>query len=346
MSIERGWAALNLQMTPEIPRTEYLDHPRYVQYLTGLDPNDPAQAEEAWRQAYLKLDYDFYWLTYDGVGLSNGRSSWMGTATYAENQQNVRGHVDGYASIQALLDMDPVTEYPQPDLATVVADFQRFLDQSRRSCPCALVPGGIYNSVFTWCILAFGWEMFMLAAMDDPVRFDEIMEGFFSISQRNVEAWLQTDMEFFLCHDDIVWAAGPVFPPDWYRKNVIARYERLWEPIRKRGLKVLFCSDGNYTELVDDLVAAGADGFIFEPLTSLEYIAGKYGDTHVMMGNADCRILQRGPESAILAEVERCYQLGRHYPGYFFAVGNHIPYNIPVENVAYYMDQIAAHRKR
>ena len=346
MSLDRGMAALNLQCPPEIPRTEYLDHPRYVQFLTGLDPNDPAQAEEAWRQTCLKLDYDFYWLTYDGAGLRNGRSSWMGTANYAENQQNVRGHVNGYASVRDILDMDPETEYPQPEFSAVVADFQGFLDRTRAQCPCAIVPGGIYNSVFTWCILAFGWEMFMQAAMDDPVRFDEIMEGFFRISERNVQAWLQTDLPFFLCHDDIVWAAGPVFHPDWYRKNVIARYERLWEPIRKAGLKLIFCSDGKYDVLVDDLAAVGADGFIFEPLTSLEYIAEKYGQTHVIIGNMDCRILQRGPEAAILAEVERCYQIGRHCPGYFFAVGNHIPYNIPVENVDYYMKQIEAHRKR
>jgi hypothetical protein len=346
MSIERGWAALNLECPPEIPRTEYLSNVRYVKFLTGLDPNLPEEAEEAWRQTCLKLDYDFSWLTYDGVGLSGGRKSWMGTATFSENQQNVRRHEDGYASVRAILDMDPETEYPQPAFEEVVADFQKCLDRSRAACPCAIVPGGIYNSVFTWCILAFGWEMFMEAAMDDPVRFDEIMEGFFRISERNVAAWLQTDLTFFLCHDDIVWSAGPVFHPDWYRKNVIARYERLWKPIRKAGKKLIFCSDGNYTVLVDDLVAAGAEGFIFEPLTSLEYIAEKYGQTHVIIGNADCRILQRGPEAAILAEVERCYQIGRHCPGYFFAVGNHIPYNIPVENVDYYMKQIEAHRRR
>ena len=47
-------------MPPEIPRTEYLDHPGYVRWLTGLDPDDPEVSEEAWRQTYLKLDYDFY----------------------------------------------------------------------------------------------------------------------------------------------------------------------------------------------------------------------------------------------------------------------------------------------
>ncbi len=32
------------------------------------------------------------------------------------------------------------------------------------------------------------------------------------------------------------------------------------------------------------------------------------------------------------AEVKRCMDLGKECPGYFFAVGNHIPPNVPIEN--------------
>jgi phosphoglycolate phosphatase-like HAD superfamily hydrolase len=31
-------------------------------------------------------------------------------------------------------------------------------------------------------------------------------------------------------------------------------------------------------------------------------------------------------------------KLGRDCPGYFFAVGNHIPPEVPVENLVYYFD--------
>jgi uroporphyrinogen-III decarboxylase len=101
---------------------------------------------------------------------------------------------------------------------------------------------------------------------------------------------------------------------------------------------VLFCSDGNFTAFVDDLVRAGADGFIFEPVTSLDVIVERYGQTHVVVGNADCRILARGNREEIRAEVLRCARLGRNCPGYFFAVGNHIPFDVPLENVLYYLD--------
>lgn len=344
MSYERGLAAINLEMPPEIPRTEYLDHPAYMKFLTGLNPNDPVEGEEARRQTYLKLDYDFMWLT-TGWGLEQGRSTWMGTATYSEGQANVRGHVDGFRSSKEVLELNPVEEYGLPDLQEQAAVHQAELDNTRSVVSDAVIPGGIYNTVFTWAIKAFGWEMFMEAAVDDPVRFDQILEGFTEISMRDVEAWLLTDMPVFLCHDDIVWSSGPVFHPDWYRKYIFPRYERLWAPIRAKGLKVIFCSDGDYTGFVDDLAAVGAEGFIFEPMTSLEYVAERYGQTHVIIGNMDCRELMKSRE-AIEAEVKRCYEIGRKLPGYFYAVGNHIPYNIPVENVDYYMKLIEAYRKR
>ena len=61
---------------------------------------------------------------------------------------------------------------------------------------------------------------------------------------------------------------------------------------------------------------------------------------HVMIGNVDCRILTFGTREAIEAEVRRCAAVGKPCPGYFFAVGNHIPYNIPIENVELYFDLI------
>jgi uroporphyrinogen-III decarboxylase len=65
-------------------------------------------------------------------------------------------------------------------------------------------------------------------------------------------------------------------------------------------------------------------------------VVEKYGQTHVIVGNADTRILLYGSKDEIYAEVERCLRLGRDCPGYFLAVGNHIPPNTPVENALYY----------
>jgi uroporphyrinogen-III decarboxylase len=117
---------------------------------------------------------------------------------------------------------------------------------------------------------------------------------------------------------------------------VFPNYKKYFAPLIESGKKIMFCSDGNFDEFVDDIADTGVHGFVFEPLTDLEYIALKYGQTHVIVGNADTRVLLSGSKEQIRAEVERCISLGRDCPGFFMAVGNHIPANTPVENALYY----------
>ena len=38
--------------------------------------------------------------------------------------------------------------------------------------------------------------------------------------------------------------------------------------------------------------------------------------------------------------------IGRNCPGYFFAVGNHIPHNVPLENALYYFKLIKESGRR
>ena len=45
---------------------------------------------------------------------------------------------------------------------------------------------------------------------------------------------------------------------------------------------------------------------------------------------------------AVKAEVERCMRVGKPCPGFVMAVGNHIPVNIPMDNVLYYFDLVRA----
>jgi uroporphyrinogen-III decarboxylase len=58
--------------------------------------------------------------------------------------------------------------------------------------------------------------------------------------------------------------------------------------------------------------------------------------THSFIGNADTRILLSGTKDDIHGEVKRCMDIGKNCPGFFLAVGNHIPSNTPVENALYY----------
>ncbi|NPV09816.1 MAG: hypothetical protein HPY83_17885 [Anaerolineae bacterium] len=341
MSYRRGMAALRLEMPDRIPHTEYVSHWELVRHLTGLDPSRPDQAAEAWRRFYLAADYDFLFRTNDGPvpWQERGRTTDMGHAEWLEDGSDRRDIVPSpFHTVEDVLAFDAVEEYGLPDFDELVAFYEDDYRTNQQRHPELVFPGGYYKTIVSGCIQAFGWEMFLTAVGADPEGFDRVLEGIFRLSQHHFRAWARTSIRAFICHDDMVWSQGAIFRPAWYREHIFPRYRKLWQILHDAGKIVLFCSDGDFTQFVDDLADAGADGFIFEPLTSLEYVVERYGRSKVIIGNADARILTFGDKEAIRAEVKRCTELGRHCPGYFMAVGNHIPPNIPLENALYYLD--------
>ena len=340
MSYDRGWQALNLQMPDQIPHTEYISHAPFVRKVTGMAMDDPGVGPALAKA----LDYDLIWSNYDLPG--NRRLTHMGTAHWYEGQETPDNRECPFTDDESVLSFDPVAFFQPPPVAETVPYYEERWQQDQARYPEAVFPGGFYNTIFSWCILTFGWERFLTAAATDMARFNRVLDGFCELSMVAFAGQAQTSMKTFICHDDIVWTSGPVFSPAWYRQYVFPRYKRLWKPLKDAGKILLFCSDGDFTMFIDDLAECGADGFIFEPLTSLETVVAKYGQSKVIVGNVDCRALTFGDHDAIEAEVRRCADLGRGCPGYFFAVGNHIPYNIPIENVELYFELIKRYGKR
>jgi uroporphyrinogen-III decarboxylase len=195
---------------------------------------------------------------------------------------------------------------------------------------------GMYDTLVSGLIDIFGWEMLLLAAGVNPKGFGEVANRYAGWVQQYFDAMADANIPVVMVHDDIVWTSGAIFHPDWYRTYVFPNYRKLLSPLLAAGKKVIYTSDGNYTEFIDDIAAVGVHGFVMEPSVDMAYVAAKYGRTHVFIGNADTRILLSGSKEKIRAEVQRCMDIGKGYPGYFMAVGNHIPPNTPVESAIYY----------
>jgi hypothetical protein len=343
MSYERGMQAIRLEMPDTIPHTEYISNPDLLAAVTGLKKGTPEFDENAYAEFVRITDFDFIWTT-DAPPFERFKPAWMGSARYSEEQE-LRPAEYPFKTEEEVLSFDPVEEIGIPDKDEIRVLFEKNW-RERSAWHDVVMPTGYYNTIFTWNILTFGWELFMAAAVADPVRFDRVLDGFFQITMPIFEAVAESEIPIFLCHDDIVWASGPVFNPAWYRKYIFPRIKKYWEPLRDANKTILFCSDGNFDEFVDDIADCGANGFIFEPLTDLAMVAEKYGQTHVIMGNADCRILMYGSKDDIEMEVKRMTDIGRDLPGYFYAMGNHIPYNVPVDNALYYFDMKEKYGKR
>lgn len=342
MSYEDGWAALNLEMPKRIPRTEYSaeGHWELIQAVTGIQvgvDSPPALQREAGVAFMRAWNYDLFWSTLISRDEFGAVRTDMGHAVYAAGGVDWRDTITHpFTEPEEVLTFDPWETLGAKDQAELSARFEAHYQANRQLHPFGVNMTGVYVTLISGFIDLFGWEMLLLAAGADPVRFGQLANRYASWIQQYFDALAASTVPVVMMHDDIVWSAGPIFRPAWYRQYVFPNYKKYLAPLLESGKRVLFCSDGNFTPFIDDLVGAGVHGFVFEPLTDLNYMVSKYGQSHVIIGNVDTRALLLGPKEKIRAEVERCMALGRACPGYFMAVGNHIPPNTPVAHALYY----------
>ena len=237
-----------------------------------------------------------------------------------------------------MLQFDFDAAYGSIDRTKWAAIFSDHYTANRREYPDAVNMTGIYTTLVSGLLDIFGWEMLLLAAGTDSAAFGEVANRYTDWMLQYFEALADSTAPVVMVHDDMVWTSGPIFAPKWYRQYIFPNYRRLFAPLHEAAKKIIFTSDGDFTKFVDDLAECNVNGFVMEPMTDMAYIAEKYGKTHVFIGNADTRILLNGTRAEIREEVERCMKIGKQYPGFFMAVGNHIPHNTPADSVMYYKE--------
>jgi hypothetical protein len=329
-------------------RTEYsLEyHVNFNRTLTGLDPATPAGA----RALYDSLGFDFIWRTQDGIHddwLARGRATDMGHAEYADAGADKHEPVASpFSDVEEVWAFDPVAEYGLPALADQVAAYEELDKAARANFPNQLTTGGYYKTIVSGAIQAFGWDMFLQAAAD-RAKIEKVLDRFFQRTLFHMRAWAQTSVEVVIQHDDFVWTSGAFMSPDIYRTVIIPRYAELWKPLHAAGKKVVFCSDGNYTDFAADIVEAGADGLSFEPCNDFGFMAERFGGTHCLVGSCvDCRDLTFGRWEKVKSDIDRTYELLEKCRGAIIVVGNHLPANIPDAMLERYLGELRTRVKR
>lgn len=342
MGYDTGWAALNMEMPPVMPRTEYSvqGHWELISRMTGQDitPDSPSDVRHAGSCALMKAwDLSFGWSTLINSSFLTGPKTSMGHAVYAAGGVDRDDDIScPFLDEEDVLNFDPVVAYGMIDKATVQKKFEEHYANNCRGYDDIVNMSGIYISLFSGLIDIFGWEMLLAGAGTDAKRFGEMARRYETWIAPFFEAFANSSVPVMMSHDDICWTSGPVLAPAWYREFIFPAYKRLWRPVLDSGKRLVFTSDGTYDMFFDDIVACGAHALVMEPGNDMAGFAEKYGKTHGFIGNADTRILLTGSREAIEAEVKRCTDIGRNCPGFIMAVGNHIPANTPVESCLWY----------
>ena len=352
MSYEDGMAAINLEMPDRVPRTEYSadKHWKLIEKVTGLSVNSkssPEKQQEA-SNAFVKAwDYGFIWnILINTQPLEKCRTK-MGHASYAADGVDYDNEiVCPFEDPEDAFDFEPMEVYGKKNHAELVKAFNDNYLWQRKNYPDAVCTTGIYTTMVSGLLEIFGWDILLMAMGIDARAFGETTNRYAQWMQQYFNALADCDAPVVMVHDDIVWTSGAFVQPEWYREFVFPNYKKYFAPLKEAGKKIIYTSDGNFTQFIDDIADCGVNGFVMEPCADMNYIAEKYGKTHSFIGNADTRILLNGTKEDIYQEVKRCMDIGKKCPGFIMAVGNHIPPNTPVENCLYYNDAFEKWRKR
>lgn len=347
MSIQTALDNVNLKPTSRCGHTEYsLEyHKDYLARHTGLAEDDP----ELTRHAHDRFAFDFIWNVNDGIvdWGKTGRVTDMGHASYAVDSSDQREPTESpFKSTDEVWAFDAVDEYGLPEFNEQVKAYEEQIQRARQAYPNQLTTGGYYKTIVSGAIQSFGWDMLLMAA-SDPEKMEKVFDSFFRRTLFHMKAWAQTSVEVVIQHDDFVWTSGAFMNPDIYRKIIIPRYADLWKPIHDAGKKVLFCSDGDFTEFATNVAKAGADGLIFEPCMDFGCMVDRFGQTHCLVGSfVDCRDLTFGKWDKVQADIDRTFERLADCKGAIVAVGNHLPPNIPEEMLDQYFEYLLSKLKR
>lgn len=294
------------------------------------------------------FELDFLWGTNDGpIGWGSvGRTTNMGHAEYANGGTDMRGSSESpFEDPEQIYEFDPQREYGLPCRRELVKYYEDLNQKYIADNPNQIVAGGYYKTVVSGAIESFGWEMLLVAAAD-KAKFAKVLERFGNYTAQYAAAWAETSLEVYIQHDDMVWTEGPFIEPEFYRAVIFPLYKKMWEPLKKAGKKIIFCSDGTYDMFMKDIAECGADGFIFEPTNNFEYVVENFGKTHCLVGSkCDCRTMTFGTWEDVKKEMDETLALAKKCRGLIWMVGNHIPANVTDEICLKYLDYLKANWK-
>jgi len=224
------------------------------------------------------------------------------------------GDRERFSSHEDVLALDPVTievEEVAPAMVDRMAELLR--DAVRRGFPTPMH----YGTLVTRATIEFGWEPFLVAAALEPEPFARILERFAQASLAVMRGWARTPgAELIVIHDDIAGTRGLFMSPDWCRRYVFPCYQRLFDAVHEAGRKVLYMSDGNYLQVLDDLMELGPDGLYVET-SSMDpgELMARAGRDRLYLIKTYSRAIDLGTPADIRAELLRLRDLHAQYPG-------------------------------
>ena len=195
------------------------------------------------------------------------------------------------------------------------------------------------------CILSMGLENLAVLYAEEDETLQNTIEMYTDWSRRMNKNLSELDFDFFWCFDDIAFSSSMLISPAMFRELFKTPMKKAADAIRQ---PLIFHSDGNYQQVLDDIIEIGADGIHPIEISSMDsrWLKENYGHMLCLVGNIDIDFtLSSGTPEQVDAEVLE--RIGLFGPGgrYIISDSNSIPGFCKAENVIAMAQAVEKYRR-
>jgi len=236
---------------------------------------------------------------------------------------------EGKGRIQTWEDFE---RYPWPSTSDI--SYAR-LEEARQGLPDGMGVIGQYGDIFTVAWELMGFEAFGQASFEQPALVEAVLEkvGGLIMSMFETEATMDWVGALWFS-DDIAFASGLLMSPDFLRSQFFLLLRRIGDCSARRGIPLIYHTDGVLWEVMDDIIGAGVCALhpIEPKATDIVEVKRRYGKQLSLCGGIDVDLLSRGTTGQV-RELVRTLIAGVG-PGGGWCAGssNSVPEYVPVAN--------------
>ena len=336
---ERIRASMNFEEGDRTPIWDYLDNRSVVEHF--------AHEGEDYHATMVRVYHNL------GIDLCRGYGS-----SFAEEQEGVESGASKILGRTAwkvhyeITTLEALKAY-RPEPASEASIREHWLAHTRREqvrfAPYSMyVPGHGCGFHATYGLM--GQQFFCYAIYDARSEIERIMEVFAESAVRVATVAAEEKLApLFFIGDDIAYKDKLMFSPKFLRETFIPMLQRTIVPLKEAGIKVVYHSDGNLMEIMDDLLDIGIDGLNpIEPLAGMDLgvLRRRYGKRLILVGGIDCsQLLPRGTPAQIREAVKQAMRVAAPGGGLFIGSSSEIIPATPLENVLAFYDACRTYGK-
>jgi uroporphyrinogen decarboxylase len=264
--------------------------------------------------------------------------------TYHEWQYHPeKGTARPLSSVRSLKEL---VNYVLPDLANPIrhAGLSNQVQRWRRQGKAvAGMPPHLGGELFETAWRLRGFENFMIDLVDRTDIIDYLLDQLTSMLIENALILARAGVDILLLDDDVAMPTGLMISPDTWRYHFKDRMAKVINIAREESpdLLIFYHSDGDFTQLLPDLVDIGIN--VINPVQpdcmDGAAIKREFGDRLAMWGTVGtARLWDEGSPEQIRSEVRRCIEsMGPE--GLLLAPAYDIDFS-PFENIVAFVEAV------